>query len=293
MQVRLSLGNAAPVEVATARTNLAAAETDRAAQGEQCAREINALAALSGVGAAEIRAALPQAGESEPWVSGVGVSIADVIPEAPPIRPVLPAVVLLSHPGVAAAEREMQARWAEIDVARADRLPRIDLAAVLTGQWIDAMGEATNFTTWSVGPQLSGVLFDGGAGAASVRNADARYREAVATLEGEVRAAIQGVEDGLAAAHSADERFATSLEAVDAARLALEANEARWRVGAGTQFEREESRRLYSRAQESLIAAARDRSLAWIELVRASGNSFDIGGAPMAAGRSHSTLIVQ
>ena len=53
---------------------------------------------------------------------------------APEFTPALPASVLLAHPLVIAAERESAARWSEIAVARADRLPRIDLAAALSQQ---------------------------------------------------------------------------------------------------------------------------------------------------------------
>lgn len=289
MQTRLSFGNVAPVEVSTARSNLASAETDRISQRETCSREVDALVAVSGVEAVTIRSLLPEPSETgvrstSPATPGGG--LAGVIPAAPPIRPGLPATVLLGHPSVVAAEREVSARWLEIGVARAERMPRIDLAAILTGQWIRALGTTTSFTTWSAGPQLTGTLFDAGAGAANVRNAQARYREAVATLQGAVRTAVREIEDGLAAKQSAEQRIVTSRQAVAEARFALTANEARRRAGSISQFELEESRRQFNRAQESAIAAERDDSAAWVELVRASGNAFDIGsGTPPDTGR--------
>lgn len=287
MEKRLSFGNVAPVEVANARANVASAETGRISQREQCTREIDALVALSGLDAATIRALLPEppaptkdAMVSAPaWDGG----IAGIIPTAPPMQPALPATVLLAHPGVIAAEREAAARWSEIGVAEAERLPRIDLAAMLTGQWIRVLGSTLSFTTWSAGPQLSGTIFDGGAGAANVRNAEARYRESVAGLQLTVREAVQNIEDGLAAQQSAQARLQTSRDAVAAARFALTANEARWRAGAISQFELQESRRQFNSAQESAIAAARDNAVAWVDLVRLSGNGFDLtGGGPQA-----------
>lgn len=288
MRRRLSFGNVAPVEVATARSNLASAETDRISQQETCTREVDALVEISGVDGSTIRSLLPE--PPPPGADPGGASAAaleaermTVIPAAPPIQPVLPATVLLNHPGVVAAQREADARWSEIGVAKAERMPRIDLVAILTGQWIRALGTTSSYTTWSAGPQLSGTLFDAGAGAANVRNAEARYREAVATLEGAVRAAIREIEDGLAAQQSAEQRVATSREAVAAARFALTADEARRRAGSISQFELEASRRQFNQAQESAIAAARDRSTAWVELIRASGNAFDIGDATAGA----------
>lgn len=70
----------------------------------------------------------------------------------------------------------------------------------------------------------------------------------------------------------------TSRQAVDAARIALGANEARWRAGVISRFELEDSRRQFNLVQESAIAAARDRAQAWVDLIRASG-----AGAPTTA----------
>src|SRR3546814_5624087 len=88
--------------------------------------------------------------------------------------------------------------WAEIGVARADRLPRIDLVGLLTGNWIRMLGSTTSFDTWSTGAELSGPLFDGGTGAANVRGAQARSREAAEASRGVVRTATREVEAELA-----------------------------------------------------------------------------------------------
>src|SRR3546814_17487117 len=72
------------------------------------------------------------------------------------------------------------------------------------------------------------------------------------------------VEDALAGQQSAQQRVVTSRQAVEAARAALRANEARWRAGAISMFELEDSRRQFNGAQESAIAAARDRAQAWV-----------------------------
>src|SRR3546814_10386247 len=87
-----------------------------------------------------------------------------------------------------------------------DRLPRIDLVGLLTGNWIRMLGSTTSFDTWSTGAELSGPLFDGGTGAANVRGAQARYREAAEALRGAVRTATRDVEDALAGQQSARQR---------------------------------------------------------------------------------------
>src|SRR3546814_15484807 len=79
------------------------------------------------------------------------------------------------------------------------------------------------------------------------------------------------VEDALAGQQSAQQRVVTSRQAVEAARAALRANEARWRAGAISMFELEDSRRQFNAAQESAIAAARHRPQARVALARAAG----------------------
>jgi NodT family efflux transporter outer membrane factor (OMF) lipoprotein len=282
-RARLALGSIAPVALATAQSNLASTRTDRIAQEEACLRLVDALVALTAVEAPRIRsliavnpprAAAPGAGQArnEPW-----------LPVPPTLDLALPATVLLGNPGVAAAENEVAARCSEIAVARAERLPRIDLAAVLTGQWIVALGSSTSFATHSLGAALSGPLFDGGAGAGNVRSAQAAYLEAVAQRTLAVRTTIRDIEDALAARQSAALRIETSRENLDAARLALDANAARWRAGAISQFELEDSRRQFNRAQQGAIDAAADRARAWVALMRRIGPAIDPETLPTPA----------
>ena len=292
MRERLLRGNVAPLEAANAASNLATARTDRLSQQDLCARIVNELVALSGRDASVVRtlvtapagktAALPPTLERKSPLAPIAPVDADmIIPAPPPLALALPANILLGHPIVVAAEREAAARWAEIGVARADRLPRIDLVGLLTGNWIRTLGSTSSFNSWSAGAELTAPLFDGGAGAANIRGAQARYREAVETLRDAVRSAIRDVEDALAGQQSAQQRITTSREAVQAAHVALRANEARWRAGAISMFELEDTRRQFNAAQEAAIAAARDRAQAWVALVRAAGGRVDLQSAAL------------
>jgi NodT family efflux transporter outer membrane factor (OMF) lipoprotein len=263
-RLRLSTGFAAPVDEARAASGLAASRTSLALQEEQCARLVNALVALSGQDARAVRQLIgttAQAAASDPVF----------MPTPPASVPALPATVLARHPSVLSAEREVAAAWAEVGVARANRLPRLDLAAVLTGQWIRAAGSSLDFTTWSIGPSLSGTLFDGGAGAANVSAAEARYRRAVAGLQGTLRSTVQEVENALAAQASASARGSSTRDGVTAARTTLQASDAQWKAGAISLFELEDSRRQLASAQDAEIAARRDQTQAWVALVKATG----------------------
>lgn len=259
IRARLEFGYVAPAAVATAQGNLASARTERIAQEETCRRLLDALVALSGLDTQTVSRLLP--GD---------------MPAPPPFAPALPATIVLRHPGVVAAEREVAARWSEIAVARAGRLPRIDLTALLTGQWLRALGSSDSWVSGSIGAGLTAPLYDGGAGAANVRLAEASYREAVAQLVLAVRNAVRDIEDALAAQQSAAARIETSRGALEAARFTLAASEARWRAGSIAQLELEEARRQSNRAQESAVVAVADRARAWIALVRRTGTPWQV-----------------
>lgn len=275
-RLKVATGFAAPVDESRSVSGVASARTALEAQAEQCARDLNALVALTGVDAEAVRKAT--ANPAHPELVGLERIAAlrdSVMPEPPRVTLALPATVLMTQPTVVAAQREEAAAWSDIGVARADRLPRIDLAAALTGQWLSALGSSFRYTAWSLGPTVSATVFDNGRGAANVDGAEARYREAVATLNARVRTAAQDVENALAAVASAKARTASTQEGAAAAFATLLATEAQWRAGSVSLFELEDARRQSASAQDSLITAARDRGRAWIALVRATGNAIE------------------
>jgi outer membrane protein TolC len=285
---RLAFGSIAPADVAGPETNLANARNDLHATQALCLRNRDALVALSGSNSAAVEAAvatqpIATPGDGEETVrASVHREVEPLIPlpVPPESRALMPAVVLLRHPGVGAVERELAARWMEIGVARAERLPRLDLTAALTGQWLSALGSSSSFSTWSAGPGLSMPLFDGGAGKAKVRLYEARYRESLAALNDVMRDAAREIEDALADQQSARARVGSSREAVFAARFTFRADEARWRAGAISAFDLETSRRALNTARENAVAALRDRARAWIALVRSTAGATQNAAGP-------------
>lgn len=261
---RLAAGFAAAVDEARAASGLAAARTEFAARQALCERQIHALVALTGrQGAAVREQVLATPGGGADWF----------MPAPPMLALAVPADVLAAHPKVRAADREAAAAWADIGAARAARLPRVDLGALLTGNWMRAAGSTLHATSWSLAANLAAPLFDGGAGASAVDTAEARYRAAVALLAQAVRQAAQDIENALSDAASAARRMDTTREAVAAARTTFSATEARWLAGAVSLFELEDARRQLASAEDSAIAARRDRAQAWVALIKASGNS--------------------
>ena len=215
---KLTVGAAAAVDEARARSGLAAARTALATRQQQCSVHLNTLVALSGRDAAGVGALMEaplRVKTSAKTSTNTSANISPALPRyaewlmpaAPKVKLALPAIVLARHPSVLAAEAELAAAWADIAVARAERLPRLDLGAALSGQWLRAgrQGDAG----WSFGPAFSMPLFDGGRGVAAVAAGQARYRVALATLQGAVRDAARDVENALAATQSADTRLVT------------------------------------------------------------------------------------
>jgi outer membrane protein TolC len=290
---RLAFGSIAPADVAGSEANLANVWTDRLVVQGLCLRSRDALVALVGGDAAAVEATMavqpirPTLDRALKRLGQTGAEFGNdptiPLPVPPRSRAAMPAIVLSRHPAVVAAERELAARWMEIGVARAERLPRLDLTAVLTGQWLSALGSSSSFSTWSVGPGLSMPVLDGGAGKGKVRLSHARYRESLASLNGVMRDAAREIEDSLADQQSAGARVVSSGQAVSAAGFTFRADEARWRAGAISAFDLETSRRALNTARQNAIVALRDRARAWIALVRSTGGATETLADPAAA----------
>jgi NodT family efflux transporter outer membrane factor (OMF) lipoprotein len=262
---RVAAGLDARVEESRARNSLASALTDAALLNQECERQTHALYALTGLDSAEVRSRVLGSDE------GAAENTPPFMPVSPELPLPLPASILAHHPDLLAADRDAAAAWSDVGVARAARLPRIDLGAMLTGNWTRAAGSMVNFTTWSLGPTLTAPLFDGGAGAANVDAEEARYRAAVARLRQAVRRVVQDVEQALDFEESSRDRVSSANEARAAARDTFLMTEHRWRAGATNLFELEDARRQRSAAEDAAIAAARDHALAWIALMKAIG----------------------
>jgi multidrug efflux system outer membrane protein len=287
---KAAVGMAAQVDVLRAHITTSSAASDASAQASECERSINALVALSGIDKAAVRKSLvqsPAAGlHAEGGASTYGSSAPScdpsasndcsqpiILPEPPVVSLSLPAMVLAGHPGVVAADRDAAAAWADIQASKADHWPRIDLVGFLAKQWLNAAGSAINFTTWSLGPSLSGVVFDGGRNAASVDGAEARYRDAVANLQLVLRNSAQDIENALSHLRSTGDALTATRSSEQDNRAQLNATERRVAAGSTAMFELENGRRQLAQAQIDLAFAARDRAQAWVALVRATGNS--------------------
>lgn len=117
---------------------------------------------------------------------------------APDVPASIPADLLRRRPDVVSAERQIAAANAGIGVARAAYFPSIALTAGAgySGSSMSGLFSAPH-ELWSLGAQVAGTLFDGGARRAGVDQAVATYDEAVAAWRQAVLTAMQEVEDDL------------------------------------------------------------------------------------------------
>jgi NodT family efflux transporter outer membrane factor (OMF) lipoprotein len=193
----------------------------------------------------------------------------------PAIDPGIPSALLERRPDVAEAERRVAAANAQIGVARAAYFPQFTIAgaagynSVHSSDWIGAPS-----LFWSVGPQITLPIFEGGRLVAQTAHAKAAYSEQVATYRNTVLSAYQDVEDNLAALRDLERESQTEAEAVDAANLALQKSEDRYAEGIVTFLEVSATETAALQAQLSAINIRSRRLNAAVLLVKALGGGW-------------------
>ncbi|VWB84696.1 efflux transporter outer membrane subunit [Burkholderia seminalis] len=143
----------------------------------------------------------------------------------PSLAPGLPASLLTRRPDVMATEHELQATRANIGAARAAFFPRIALTSAI-GSGSSALHDllSSGAGVWSVIPNVTLPLVDGGRNRSNLALARAQRDEALAQYEQTVQRAFRDVSDALAARYwLADQvaiEHATLVSQMERARLA-------------------------------------------------------------------------
>ena len=222
----------------------------------------------------------------ENYINVVGV--APVGLEQPPALPTLPAspnqavaVALDQNPQLIAARRSADATRYDINVARANRLPRV--AAVSSGNYFNYLGSLnappgagnvpTSGINATVGVQLSMPLFQGGRPAAQVRQAEALRGQALENATGTERQVVAQVRSAYAVWQSSQEVIASAESAVRANSLSLEGVRAENSVGTRTVLDILNAEQELLSSQVTLVTARRDAYVAGFALIAAMGNA--------------------
>ncbi len=258
LQARYEAGSIPEVDAAQARGDLAAARSDLADLRRQRAETLDALALLCG-----------QAPSS--------FTLTDFPPAAapPPVPAGLPSSVLERRPDIAAAERTLAAKSAQIGAARAAWFPVVRL----TGQAGYLSGQAGNLfnldsLAFSFGPGASLPLFTAGRTAAQVRQARAAYEESLANYQQAALTAFKEVEDSLAQITFWTAQAGALADALAAARRVTELTQARYDAGSVAQFEVLAARRAQLQQERQTAELTGRRFAATIRLIKALGGGW-------------------
>ncbi|WP_043329260.1 efflux transporter outer membrane subunit [Curvibacter gracilis] len=260
-------GDVAELDLARARSEVAATESEALALQRQQALLTHALAVLVGEVATGFH--LPAAGP---------------LASIPVVPPGVPGTVLARRPDVAAAQASVLAAQARLGVAQTAWFPAVTLTGS-AGQASPELGDLFKWSAraWSAGALLSLPLFDGGRREAAVQGAQARLDAALAAYRGQVLNAFGEVEDQLSNLNLLAAQAEAQARAVAAARRATALSESRYRHGFVSQIELLDARRAELRNRRAELQVRTGQAVATVALVRALGGGWGDGPGAAAA----------
>ncbi|WP_373002942.1 efflux transporter outer membrane subunit [Hyphomonas sp.] len=186
-----------------------------------------------------------------------------------------PSDILLNRPDVLSAERQLRAANANIGAARAAYFPTISLtgSAGYSSTGLDDLFDGSG--AWSIGPQLSLPIFDGGSRKANLGVSKANRDLALEQYEQSIQTAFRETADALAIAQTVDDRIDALRRLVEDASVTLNLSQERFRVGIDDYFSVLDAQRDDYQSRQNLIGAELDRALNVVSLFRA------LGGGPV------------
>ncbi|WP_017901791.1 efflux transporter outer membrane subunit [Pseudomonas asplenii] len=253
-------GFTSSADAALADASAAASVATLTNQQSTCDVLLKSLVALSGAREEQVRAVLGDQPQHLPEPAFLDVRE-------------VPADLVRQRPDLAASERELAAANAQIGAAEADRLPSLGLVGSL------AVGTTTGqySRTWSLGPQLSVPLLDGGRRRAAVDSARAGYDSALATYRQTLRTAVMEVEQSLVRLDAARRAEADARRATEGYEAYFQAVDRKWQAGNASLLDRELARRSALSAQIELITLQQNQVRYWIALYKALGGGWQDG----------------
>ncbi|MES2877792.1 MAG: efflux transporter outer membrane subunit [Pseudomonadota bacterium] len=192
-----------------------------------------------------------------------------ILPLMPNVPVQLPATLLERRPDIAAAERRVAAAYAQAGVAHAAYFPALTLSgsAGYRGASLGDLVSAPNLF-WSLGPALALSVLDGGARRATEDAARATTDQAVAAYRQTVLTALQEVEDNLVLAASLQEEDAVQVEALAAARKALDVVTHQYQAGTVSYLNVVTAQTAALSVERSLLEVRNRRLLAGAQLLK-------------------------
>ena len=273
VQRRVTAGYTAPLDEARSRADLAAAEADAPAHEAALALAAHRLAVLLGTSPSTFRA--PAASSATPR------PVALNIPE--------PEQWARLRPDLKAAEARLQAQALDVESIRAEFLPRLSVAGVLSfvAGSVSGLGAAGS-ASWFIAPNVSVPIFDRGRIDARLQAAQAGQREALLAYRQQVLLATEEVESALAQVRQGQLRLAALQDRARHAASAESLARKRFAAGGTDLLELLDAQRNAQQAELGLLSEMTAQKQRLVALQRALGGGFDTtrGAAASAAHES-------
>lgn len=261
------------LDVAQAEGQVAAAKADLEARKRALAQAHNAVILLVG---AELPSDLPET------VALDGQPVMTRLPAG------LPSDLLTRRPDILVAEQNLVAAHADIGVARAAFFPRISLTVLLgfaspalSGLFDGGQG------VWTLAPQITQPIFQGGRLRAELRLSEIRKSTAVAEYERAIQTAFREVADGLAGSATYGHQVDAQIQAVISAERRVELSNLRYKAGLDGRLELLDAQRQLYMVRATLLDLRREEIANAIALYKALGGGMSAGGVRGLAACSH------
>ncbi len=266
-QAQFDTGVGDYISVAEAKTTLEAAEASAVNVGLLRAQYENAIAVLLGKPPGDF-----------------SISAKPMVYTPPPIPTGVPSQLAERRPDVAAAERTLAEENAVIGIGYGAFFPQVTISA--SGGLESALFKHLfdwPSRTWSVGPSISQVIFDGNLYRAQLHQYVAIYNADLATYRQTVLTAFQQVEDSLAATRVYSQQILRQQQAVKDAQDYLDLELVRYNTGVDPYVDVVIAQTTLLNSQETLNALEVNEMTSSVELVQALGGGWDRTQLPTPA----------
>jgi multidrug efflux system outer membrane protein len=196
----------------------------------------------------------------------------------------LPSALLERRPDVLSAEQKLRAANAEIGVAKAAYFPQIGLTTFF-GKLSTPLANLSsgNTNAWSIGANVSGPIFAGGAIKAQNRQAVAAWQQARAEYEQTALNAFRDVSDALISREKYDGARMERIRAVESGQEAVSLSRMRYLEGLSNYNEVLEAQQRLFPAQLALAETEINRRVVIVQLYKALGGGWNLTDAQWSA----------
>ena len=262
---RTQAGLTTMLDVEQARTNLEQSKASIPSLESGRAETEHHLALLTGKAAGALRERLSEVGPLPLPPDKIAVGI--------------PADTIRQRPDVRAAELALQAEIARTAQKEADRYPGLSLSGSWGWQAFSAASLGGSATlVRSLAGSLAGTLFDGGRIRSRIAVQDAVQEQALVAYEKSILAALEDVENALAAYAAGRERVTARRRAAESARNAASLARIQYEAGAVDFQKVLDTDRTRLSAEDGLASAEADVLTAVVKLYKALGGGWRADG---------------